>query len=345
MNWMEDKDGLSGVLSKLEAEIVQSEQLGRLTDAQLDILHENGWFNLFVPKNLGGLGMSLPEAIRLEEKLAYTDGSLGWTVTLCAGAAWFVGFLQPEAIREIGWPHKKNICFGGSGAVGGIAECLTDGYRVQGKWAYATGAAHNTVFTANCVIHKHGAPVLDHNGSPKVRSFYFLPHEVQLIHDWNTMGLKATNSDSFEIQEIVVPSHRAFIIAPEKVVLDDPIYRYPFLPFAEVTLAANYLGMFRKFFALCKHDVSWHHQQLDYLAQEFYNLVGHSWQVLNGSAALPADLLASISKTSKKLVRTGLEAVAAEFPATGIDGASLDSAINRVWRDIFTGSQHMMFRS
>ena len=40
-----------------------------------------------MPKENGGLGMSMPEGLRMEETLAWTDGSTGWTVTLCAGAS------------------------------------------------------------------------------------------------------------------------------------------------------------------------------------------------------------------------------------------------------------------
>lgn len=344
---MEDRTEFMDVMSKLKKDIVQAERQGRLTDAQLDLLYYKGWFNLFVPNKMGGLEMNLPEAVRLEEKLAYLDGGLGWTVTLCAGAAWFVGFMEPEAIEEIGFPNKQDVCFGGSGAVGGRAELEHGQYRVSGQWAYATGAAHNTVFTANCALYQDGRPMLDKGGNSVVQSFYFLPNEVRVIQDWNTMGLKATNSNSFEVQDILVPSHRSFVINSENAVLKGPIYRYPFLQFAEVTLAANYLGMFRKFYDLCRHDVVWRQEQLNRLAGQFYDLLDSSWNVLADADTLPLaeDVLEDISKASKKLVRTGLEGVAAEFPATGIYGASLDTPINRVWRDIFTGSQHMMFRS
>src|SRR5690606_17867574 len=54
-----------------------AESEGRLTQEQLAILYNRGWFKLFVPRDLGGLELTLPDGVRLEEELAGIDGSLG----------------------------------------------------------------------------------------------------------------------------------------------------------------------------------------------------------------------------------------------------------------------------
>src|SRR5690606_18310508 len=92
---------LSQHIESLSYDLEEAESSAKLTDHQLSIIHHVGLFNMFVPERMGGLGLDLPDAVRIEEKLAYLDGSLGWTVTLCSGAAWFVGFLEKEAIQEV----------------------------------------------------------------------------------------------------------------------------------------------------------------------------------------------------------------------------------------------------
>ena len=79
----------------------EAEKLIRLHDRQLEVIYRENWFNLFVPKIFGGLELSFPEALRVEEALAWADGSTGWTVTLCSGANWFIGFLDAGAGKEI----------------------------------------------------------------------------------------------------------------------------------------------------------------------------------------------------------------------------------------------------
>src|SRR5579872_6232391 len=79
----------------------EAERSGSLHPQQLALIYEQRWFSLFVPATHGGLELSLPEGLRLEEGLAWADGSAGWTVTLCGGANWFIGFLQPEIAVEL----------------------------------------------------------------------------------------------------------------------------------------------------------------------------------------------------------------------------------------------------
>src|SRR5690606_14262993 len=112
---------------------------------------------------------TLPQAVRLEEALAWADGSLGWTLTLCAGANWFAGFLDSGLAKEI-FADKK-VCLAGSGAATGTAEVIPEGYLLHGKWRYATGAPHATMITANCVITEDGKPLLNIDGSPVIKAF------------------------------------------------------------------------------------------------------------------------------------------------------------------------------
>src|SRR5213592_1773074 len=79
----------------------QAEQLRRLHSKQLSIIYAQRWFNLFVPSAHNGLELSLPDGLKIEEGLAWADGSTGWTVTLCSGANWFIGFLHPEIVKNI----------------------------------------------------------------------------------------------------------------------------------------------------------------------------------------------------------------------------------------------------
>src|SRR5690606_20950813 len=171
------------------------------------------------------------------------DGSLGWTVTLCAGANLFVGYLDRDTAAPIFGDRK--VCFGGSGQAAGTAIVKDGGYEVTGRWGYATGAPHNTHFTANCVIEQHGKPVMDHAGQPVVKSFFFDRKDVRVITDWNTFGLRATASHSFEITKCQVPENRSFLISPDQATWDLPTYRYPFIALAQTTLAVNTLGMAR----------------------------------------------------------------------------------------------------
>ncbi len=142
------------ITNSIRRYIVEAEQSGSLNPQQLSVIYKEHWFNLFVPKEYGGLGLSLPEGLRIEESLAWIDGSTGWTVTLCSGANWFIGFLDPETAETIF--DSKKVCLAGSGRSTGVAKMIKDEYEITGEWPYATGAAHATAFTANCLVEKDG---------------------------------------------------------------------------------------------------------------------------------------------------------------------------------------------
>ena len=105
-----------------------AEQLKELHPVQLEIIYREKWFQLFVPKSKGGLELSLPGILQLEEALAWVDGSLGWTVTLCAGAGWFIGFMDPQLVNDV-FTNEK-VCLGGSGKPSGVAKKIKDGYEI-----------------------------------------------------------------------------------------------------------------------------------------------------------------------------------------------------------------------
>lgn len=341
-----------------------AEEKKQLLPGQLEIIYAGKWFKLFVPEKFGGLNLSLPEALRLEEDFARIDGSLGWTITLCAGANLFVGYIRPSLAETIF--HNEKVCLGGSGASTGTAQVLEDGYLINGFWKYATGAPHLTHFTANCKLEKDGIELTDSNGQPVIHSFIFTREEVTIHEDWNTMGLKATASNSFEVKDLKVDKERMFIISDQNIFIDEPVYRYPFLQFAETTLAVNSLGMAAHFldevsklfngkraagrltaekFNEANDKISDAINTLTGIREQFYFAVDDSWRQLLASNKIDENLLGRISSLSKQLAKTTRVLVADIYPLCGISATENGATINRIFRDTFTGSQHSLLNS
>lgn len=330
-----------------------AEQRGELHPDVLELVYREKWFRLMAPKRFGGLALPLPAVVRLEEELASADGSVGWTVTLCAGAGWFAGFFGASAGLDKLFSDPR-MCIAGSGASDGVAERLADGgYRVNGRWAYASGARHATAFTANCVIWADGAPVLEANGQPKVRPFLFLRREVEVSTDWKAMGLVATGSHGFSVTDLELPAERVFAIDAEAAVDDSPLYRYPFLPLAQATLAVNSSGMaghfldcFEQLFtarvarghlgaeagAGVREDLWRARQELMGCREDFYAALDASW-----AQGVGYD---EVSRSSFELAAVSRRLVDMLYPLAGLSAARVDSEINRVWRDLHTASQH-----
>lgn len=336
------------------AEMIRStaaaaEQSNQLHPAQLELILRNNWFNLFVPKTNGGLELSLPEALQLEEALAWVDGSFGWTVTLCSGANFFIGFLEPDITAELF--NNPKVCFAGSGAATGTAELKADGYHIAGKWKYATGAPHATVFTCVCNLKEKGVILKDGNGIAATAAFWLFPSEVKLQHDWNMMGMRATASLSFEAGPIIVPANRRFEIDPAYAILPQAVYRFPFLQFAEATLCANFSGMAMRFLELYFLHAAEPEKAAIKLQQElmqardiFYEKINRSWMNLTQQSHIPDSLLTDISKCSRELYAVCGKLMQVLYPAMGMHAAENDTEANRIWRNFYTASQHKLLR-
>ncbi|QBQ41801.1 acyl-CoA dehydrogenase [Sphingobacterium psychroaquaticum] len=329
----------------------------QLTAEQLAMIYEQGWFNLWVPKVYGGLEYDLKSGCQLLEELAFQDGGLGWTVTLCSGANMFAGFLEPQLAESVFQAH--DVCWGGSGKAAGRADITEGGYVISGLWKYATGAPHLTHFTLNAWLYKEGQPILSDEGEPVYASFFVDCADVLIHYDWDTFGLEVTASHSFSVEGLFVPANRSFNLIPEQRTINTALYYYPFMAFAACTLVVNYMGMFRKFVALYEKllyqksaDTVWntrkgkgYFKELDIIlttfethSEELYTLMTETW----GKESPDAISLERISELAKEVVLFIREKTTELFPRTGIDGAQRDNEINMVFRNIFTATQHAL---
>lgn len=332
-----------------------------LSPEQLQIIYHEKWFKIFVPKENGGLELSLPEGLETEEALARIDGSLGWTVTLCSGASEFIGYLSPGVSEKVF--RNENLCFGGSGAVTGTAIETEECYIINGSWKYATGAPYCTHFTANCLIQKNGTQLLGEEGEPLYKSFLFTKEEVKIFKDWNTMGLKATASNSFRVKDLKVSKERAFIIDPNCATLPGLIYQYPFLQFAETTLAVNMSGMalhfldeFERLIYLWKQSKKYNPVLIKRLKEKlkeaennlrehrtvFYETAGKSWKMLEQNHMIAHEMLDKVSLLSRQLSLNSRKTVAELYPYCGVAATQNGTIVNLIFRDIFTASQHYL---
>ncbi|BBI31425.1 acyl-CoA dehydrogenase family protein [Cohnella abietis] len=331
---------------------------GNLTQGTLDYIYEAKLFKLFVPMELNGLMLSLPEALKVFEKAAWIDGSFGWLVTIGSGGGFFSATLAPEQARQF-FSHSKAVV-AGSGHPNGVAKRVDGGYNVSGEWKYCSGSTYASVFTANCRIQNEDGE------EEQVRSFAFLPEQVSIIKDWNAFGLKATESHTIAVEQAFVPTERTFDTssAPN---YEYPIFRYPFLPFAQTSFAAVCLGICRHFLEESRsfaeaREVSWSQSyplrlqgllhkleeqeaRLEAVSEQFYNSVVHSWEDFITDFTLPEAKQDEVSQICKEVARASLECAHTIFPLLGMTALMEDNLLNRIWRDLHTVTQHSVLVS
>ena len=337
----------------------EAELAGFLLPEQQAHIHEQGWLKMLAPRAAGGAELPLPEVVRLEERLAATDGSLGWVVTLCAGAGWFAGFLPPHVACDI--MAVPGACLAGSGAATGFADADGDDVVITGRWDYASGAPMATHFTLNAVLRARGEVLRDAHGKPMIRAFVVPARHVALEASWQSIGLRASASHAYRIDGARIPSSHGFTIDAVHATAEGPLYRFPFMALAYVTLAANLLGMAGRFVALAGPLIAVRRQhgsgvplgevpavaarfaaareELEAHRAALYEELDRAWaDVLRRSVADDA----SLQRVSLQLVDTCRRTVDGLYPYCGLQAAREDAPINRVWRDFHTATQHAL---
>ena len=73
---------------------------------------------------------------------------------------------------------------------------------------------------------------------------------------------------------------------------------------------------------------------------KFYDAVDKVW---SDEARNAADVDA-VGERGRALIRESLASITDLFPRLGMRGADPSAPVNRMWRNIFTASQHMIFR-
>lgn len=347
---------ISSSLKKVvRSEAIEAERIRKLTPKQLDIIYENKWFHLLVPRDYGGVEMSLPEFATFIEELAIVDGSFAWNVNLGAGANMFSGYMDSETAKLI-FSNPKT-CIAGSGAISGTAERRGNQFYIQGLWKYASGSAHANFFSLN-------ARLIADEGHGDVSSFIVPREEVEILDTWNSTGLKATASHDFKVEGYSVPNSFSFDLLKPSPNCKGTLYRFPFQLLAEINMLVMSTGLAKRFLELVR-EVSRHKStkvggvyMFDLLEfQELIKEYEHSflkarndvfesllflWNKVNVGDKISSDEQDSFTKQILLAAVSSRHLVDAFYPFMGMDTVFESSEINRVWRDFKTASQHAL---
>ena len=182
-------------------------------------MREAGYLGLTVPEELGGRGASLHELILAQERLAMGDGSTALAVNMHVSPIGQLASLWRSSGDEgladvLRRSADGRLVYASMSAEPGdpilmtsstIAERVEGGYRVTGKKIFGTESAVCTEFSTR-------ARYDDPERGPQVL-FFRLPRDAEgmrMKETWDTMGMRATRSDDFELENVFVPEEAVF---------------------------------------------------------------------------------------------------------------------------------------
>ena len=220
----------------LQARAGEAEELRRLPEATLREAREAGLLEAFVPTSLGGGGLGLEALAQGTRVMAHGCPASAWTLSFLMMHGWLLAKFPPGARAEIVADGPIALAPAPLAPTGSVTE-EAGGFRLTGRWEWATGVAHADWVMVHAIQAK---PVF-------TTWFLVVPRdEVEVDDVWFTSGMRATGSNTVRIGDLFVPEHRALpaqdFLHSTETLDGDGFGRLPVPPVLALVAAAPALG-------------------------------------------------------------------------------------------------------
>lgn len=321
-----------------------------------------GVFRLFIPQDIGGLEADLLDGWAVIEHLAEAEASVGWCAMIASTSAYKAGFMPRETAREI-YGDPLGI-YGGVFAPMGTAVAEGEGYRIDGRWQWASGSANCTWLSGGCRLLEDGEPRLLANGQPDSRMAIFPADRAELLDTWHVAGLNGTGSGDMRVNDLYVPATHTVSLQADAPAVDGPLYQFPTFGLLSQGIAAVALGNARAALretvrlAQARRPGGGRRRQSERGAAQAAlaraeaalasarsyarDTLATAWQAAAAGEGLSDAHRLALRLSATHAVRTAAEVTREAYDLGGGAALFLDSPLQRRQRDALAMTQHMM---
>jgi alkylation response protein AidB-like acyl-CoA dehydrogenase len=341
---------LDRVLAVVEKRRAEFEEKRHVPRDVIAVFKDAGLYRASAPKRFGGDALPPAEFLRLVERISVVDGSAGWVASF-GSALVYLAALPLDTQAEL-YAEGPDVAFAGGLFPVQPAERVEGGYRVSGRWRFASGCMGADVLGVGI---KAGE---DKAGRPLTA--VLRPGQVRIAENWDVVGLRGTGSHDLVVDGAVVSEEWTFVRGGAPTV-DEPLYRYPTVPYASQVLAVVGLGVARAALdhviaqgarsgytgapkpaerATYRITVGRAEAHLRSARAFFYEATEEAWATVQAGDLVTADRASALRLASTHLAKTSFEVVRAAYQLGGIDAVADDSPLQRHLRDASVVPQH-----
>ena len=351
-------DAIARIRPRLEADAEANDATETLEWSSVEALYREGLLSLKVPRELGGPEVDPLLYLELIDELSYINTSAGWCAFINSTSTALCGAFIPDAGVERIFPGDRMPIASGALIPRGLATPVEDGWRVSGRWPFASGSAHSSWLLAGFRI------VRDDEPGPEHMIMACPVEDVQFLNNWQVMGLQGTGSRDFVLTDYFVPEELAFDLLTTDPRKGGPMFWMGRPGFVTTDHAAFALGVARR--ALDEISLQAGSYQRGYLASPIglrgalQHDLGKCDQQLRAARALCREALEDAWEFCLREERPDLESqlrlrgacvyatdIACQVATTafrygGGNAIYNDRVLQRCMRDINAAAQHFM---
>lgn len=341
------------------AEAVTHERDRKLSASLVEVLAQAGVFRMLMPKDSGGLEVSPRTLVETIETVAAADGAAGWCVMIGATSGLAAAFLQPDAAAKM-FADPLGVA-AGVFAPSGRALKVAGGYRVTGRWAFASGGGHSAWRLAGVMVFSgdgsDAQPLLSPEGMPTMLHVMLPREDSKLLDTWDVAGLRGTGSHDMVAEDVFVPdSHTLNLFGRPRA--EGALYKFPFYGLLSLGVASVALGLaqsslheFREVVQNKKPAGSkktlaeregiqerFARAQVAYESARAYLLA----MITEAERVQSVDVRARVRLAAADAVRRCVDVVDGAYTSCGMNSIFTSSTLQRNMRDIHVITQHFM---
>jgi indole-3-acetate monooxygenase len=227
---------------KIRAAGDEMEQMRRVPPHLAQAMKDAGVFGMVLPRSWGAPELDPLTQLRVIEAMAMAEGSAGWCAMIGCDSGYITAFLDEDVAREM-YPDIW-VATAATATATGQATPVRGGYRVNGRFPFASGCQHCEWVWVGCNVLENGTVRVNAAGIPETRTCFVRLADCEILDTWHTTGLRGTGSHDLAIHDVFVPAERTFSFQdPNLVKRPGPLYAFPLMFIAKG--AAPALGIAR----------------------------------------------------------------------------------------------------
>ena len=190
------------LLAKRAPAAVAARQLPAETIADY---HTAGILRILQPRRFGGLQGRFSLFSRIVEELTWGCASSAWVYAVLAEHQWIIASYPERAQIDV-WGEDPEAVASSSLAPREAARHVPGGWRLSGRYPFSSGCD----YAQWAII---GA-FLEEKGDPRHIAYLLVPlTQVEIVDDWQVLGLLGTGSKSLVLHDVFVPEHRSVMVS------------------------------------------------------------------------------------------------------------------------------------
>jgi 3-hydroxy-9,10-secoandrosta-1,3,5(10)-triene-9,17-dione monooxygenase len=167
--------------------------------------HKAGILNILQPRRFGGQQGRFSLFSRITEELTFGCASSAWVYAVLAEHQWIIAQYPEQAQLDV-WRDNPLAVASSSLAPRAPAQKTAGGWRLSGKFPFSSGCDYAQWAILGAFL---GAA-----GDPHGVAYLLVPlAEIEIVDDWQVLGLAGTGSKSLLLRDVFVPEHRCVMVA------------------------------------------------------------------------------------------------------------------------------------